>query len=140
MKLHITPSFNIDRLCKTASVLLFLVHLKMYEYVNRSVFIQKRKIQVFTLSGFKVMIQKVHVQFLFCYGIEASYYGVKSVPLYHGSCFYLKIIVFEFAQIKQVTSRIENSKRTVDYIIRCWEYIQCSKPSNKNGTSAKINQ
>ena len=25
MKLHITPSFNIDRLCKTASVLLFLV-------------------------------------------------------------------------------------------------------------------
>jgi len=26
MNLHITPSFNIDRLCKTASVLLFLVH------------------------------------------------------------------------------------------------------------------
>jgi len=25
MNLHITPSFNIDRLCKTASVLLFLV-------------------------------------------------------------------------------------------------------------------
>ena len=27
MYLHITPSFNIDRLCKTASVLLFLVYL-----------------------------------------------------------------------------------------------------------------
>jgi len=27
MKLHITPSFNIDRLCKTASVLLFLVNI-----------------------------------------------------------------------------------------------------------------
>ena len=27
MNLHITPSFNIDRLCKTASVLLFLVYL-----------------------------------------------------------------------------------------------------------------
>ena len=26
MNLHITPSFNIDRLCKTASVLLFLVY------------------------------------------------------------------------------------------------------------------
>jgi len=26
MNLHITPSFIIDRLCKTASVLLFLVH------------------------------------------------------------------------------------------------------------------
>jgi len=25
MNLHFTPSFNIDRLCKTASVLLFLV-------------------------------------------------------------------------------------------------------------------
>ena len=29
----------------------------MYEYVNRSVFIQQRKIQVSTLSGFKVMTQ-----------------------------------------------------------------------------------
>ena len=30
MNLHITPSFNIDRLCKTASVLLFLVILAYY--------------------------------------------------------------------------------------------------------------
>jgi len=27
MNLHFTPSFNIDRLCKTASVLLFLVYI-----------------------------------------------------------------------------------------------------------------
>ena len=27
MNLHITPSFNIDRLCKTSSVLLFLVYI-----------------------------------------------------------------------------------------------------------------
>jgi len=31
MKLHITPSFNIDRLCKTASVLLFLVHYHLWK-------------------------------------------------------------------------------------------------------------
>ena len=37
----------------------------MYEYINRSVFIQKQKNQVSTLSGFKVIIQNVHVQFLF---------------------------------------------------------------------------
>ena len=42
----------------------------MYGYVNRSVFIQKRKFQVSTLSSFKVMIQNVHVQFIFCNSIE----------------------------------------------------------------------
>ena len=42
---------------------------KMYGYVTRSVFIQKQKIQVSTLSGFKVIIQNVHVQFLFCNSI-----------------------------------------------------------------------
>jgi len=47
-------------------------HLKMYEYVNRSVFIQKRKIQVSTLRDFKVMIHNVHVQFLFCNSIYKS--------------------------------------------------------------------
>jgi len=35
-------------------------------YINRSVFIQKRTIQESTLSGFKVMIHNIHVQFLFC--------------------------------------------------------------------------
>ena len=40
-------------------------HLQMYGYVNRSVFIQKRNFQVSTLNGLKVMIQSVHVQFLF---------------------------------------------------------------------------
>jgi len=33
MNLHITPSFNIDRLCKTASVLLFLVICEYYNVV-----------------------------------------------------------------------------------------------------------
>jgi len=47
----------------------------MYWYVNRSVFIQKRKFKVSTLSGFKVMIQNVHVQFLFC----SSIYTIESV-------------------------------------------------------------
>jgi len=42
------------------------IYLKMYGYVNRSVFLQKWKFQVSTLIGFKVMIQNVHVQFLFC--------------------------------------------------------------------------
>ena len=42
----------------------------MYGYDNRSVFIQKRKFQVSTLGGFKVMIQNVHVQFLFCNSIH----------------------------------------------------------------------
>jgi len=32
MNLHITPSFIIDRLCKTASVLLFLVTLDIHVY------------------------------------------------------------------------------------------------------------
>ena len=32
MNLHITPSFKIDRLCKTASVLLFLVLYWKYQY------------------------------------------------------------------------------------------------------------
>jgi len=44
----------------------------MYGCVNRSVFIQKQKFQVSTKSGFKVMIQNVHVQFLFCNSIYAS--------------------------------------------------------------------
>ena len=34
MYLHITPSFNIDRLCKTASVLLFLVNKAVYVIVD----------------------------------------------------------------------------------------------------------
>jgi len=37
MNLHITPSFNIDRLCKTASVLLFLgfyIHCEFYGIKN----------------------------------------------------------------------------------------------------------
>ena len=33
MYLHITPSFNIDRLCKTASVLLFLVIIYIIKHV-----------------------------------------------------------------------------------------------------------
>jgi len=42
MNLHITPSFNIDRLCKTASVLLFLVlnvccFIVFYVFLCRSV-------------------------------------------------------------------------------------------------------
>jgi len=45
-------------------------HSKMYGYVNCSVFLQKWKFQVSTLSGFKVMIQNVHVQFLFCNSID----------------------------------------------------------------------
>jgi len=36
MNLHITPSFNIDRLCKTASVLLFLVRFTFDKKKNRN--------------------------------------------------------------------------------------------------------
>ena len=34
MYLHITPSFNIDRLCKTASVLLFLVRYQIVVQIS----------------------------------------------------------------------------------------------------------
>jgi len=46
-------------------------HLQMYEYVNRSVLILKKKVQMSTstLNGFKVIIQNVHAQFLFCNSI-----------------------------------------------------------------------
>jgi len=44
-------------------------HLEMYEYVNRSVLILKKKVQMSTLNGFKVIIQNVHAQFLFCNSI-----------------------------------------------------------------------
>ena len=39
MNLHITPSFNIDRLCKTASVLLFLVNIATWVLIVTKYFI-----------------------------------------------------------------------------------------------------
>ena len=42
MNLHITPSFNIDRLCKTASVLLFLVLIQI-TYLTAIVIYNKKE-------------------------------------------------------------------------------------------------
>jgi len=45
MYLHITPSFNIDRLCKTASVLLFLViHSNEQSFTSKEMAIYKQTV------------------------------------------------------------------------------------------------
>ena len=63
-------------------------HSKMYGYVNRSVFIWKWKFQVSSLSGFKVIIQNVHVQFPLCNSI----YSQDTVHVLHDTSMSIYII------------------------------------------------
>jgi len=64
-------------------------HSKMYGFVNRSVFIQKWKFQVSTLSGFRIMIQNVHVQFLFINSIFAMDVDKINIATFYGPSKYL---------------------------------------------------
>jgi len=73
MNLHITPSFNKDRLCKTASVLPFLVHFIQFFYYLICQFSGKQKEFYVYGSGRKYTSLNV-----FC-----SLSGGENLSLYH---------------------------------------------------------
>jgi len=69
MNLHITPSFNIDRLCKTASVLLFLV-LSFIECI--------RKLTLLFLNLFQkgdFTCNQAHLKGIRCVGFKLVYFA-----------------------------------------------------------------
>ena len=69
MNLHITPSFKIDRLCKTASVLLFLVQ---FEHCFKNDF-RKRLLTERIISAHVTDVTTVHTETVL--RLFARYYG-----------------------------------------------------------------
>ena len=99
MKLHITPSFNIDRLCKTASVLLFLVINKIIDLIKFTHF--KHSTYINAVFGFGawmynvIMLTAVQPR----YTLYATYYSKtnrKFLLLLHAHLVYLRCIFQNF--------------------------------------------